>query len=222
MKSKLILAGIAAVLLTAPLGAQAADLPQPVYKAPAYVAPLFSWNGLYVGVNGGYMWGSSQWSGGAGAFEISPSGWLAGGTVGYNIQTGNWVWGIEGDIDYVDLNGTDSGACGGCTIKDTWLGTARGRVGYAFDHWLLYGTGGAAFGNVYVSTPGGAVSRTKIGWTAGAGVEYAFREHWSAKIEYLYTDFGSQTCDYTTCAIPTDATVDFTANIVRAGLNYRF
>ena len=221
MKSKLILAGIAAAMVTAPLGAQAADLVRPAYKAPAYVAPPSSWSGFYVGLNGGYMCGTSDvW--GAGPFETGPSGWLAGGTVGYNLQTGNWVWGIEGDFDYADLKGTDSGACGGCTIKDTWLGTARGRIGYAFGHWLPYATGGAAFGNVYVSTPGGSVSRTQTGWTAGAGVEYAFREHWTAKLEYLYTDFGTATCNYTTCAIPTDASVDFTSNIIRAGLNYKF
>ncbi len=219
MKTKLILAGIAAMMM-APLAAHGADLPQP-YKAPAYIAPAFSWSGFYVGANAGYMWGNSKWSGGAGNFEIAPKGWLAGGTLGYNFQTGNWVWGIEGDIDYANLKGT-SDVCSGCTFKDTWLGTARGRLGYAFDRWLPFVTGGGAFGNAYVATPGGSVSRTKTGWTVGAGVEYAFLEHWSAKLEYLYVDLGSQTCDYTTCAIPSNATVDFTSNIVRAGVNYRF
>jgi outer membrane immunogenic protein len=219
MKTRMILAGIAA-LLTAPLAAQAADLPQP-YKAPAYVAP-FSWTGFYVGINGGYMWGNSKWSGGAGTFEVDPNGWMAGGTLGYNIQTGNWVWGIEGDIDYANLKGTSASVCSGCTFKDTWLGTVRGRVGYSFAHWLPYVTGGGAFGNAYVSTPGGAVDRTKIGWTAGAGIEYAFLGNWSAKLEYLYVDLGTATCEYTTCAIPTNASVDFTSNIVRAGINYRF
>ena len=64
------------------------------------------------------------------------------------------------------------------------------------------------------STPGGSVSRTKFGWTAGAGIEYAFLGNWSAKVEYLYADLGSSTCEYAACVIPADATVDFTANIV--------
>lgn len=229
MTTKLIRTGIAAAALMAmPLAAQAADLPQPYapsYKAPAYVAPapVFSWSGFYLGINGGYMWGSSDWSGGAGSFSVDPKGWLVGGTAGYNLQTGNWVWGIEGDIDYANLKGTNTDVCGGCTIKDTWLGTVRGRIGYAgWSGWMPYFTGGGAFGNVYVSTPGGSVSRTKSGYTVGAGVEYAFLSNWSAKLEYLYVDLGTATCNYATCAIPSDASVDFTANIVRVGLNYRF
>jgi outer membrane immunogenic protein len=221
MKTRMILAGIAA-LLTAPFAAHAADLPQPYKAPPTYIAPAFSWTGFYVGINGGYIWGNSKWSGGAGDFEINPNGWMVGGTLGYNYQTGNWVWGIEGDIDYADLKGTNASLCGGCTIKDTWLATLRGRVGYSIDRWLPYVTGGGAFGDAYVSTSGGAVTRTKTGWTAGAGIEYAFLGNWSAKLEYLYVDLGTATCNYTTCAIPANASVDFTSNIVRAGINYRF
>ena len=223
MNSKLILTGMAAaVLLAAPLGAKAADLPQPNYKAPAYVAPLFTWTGFYVGLNGGYMWGKSKWTGGAGEFEVSPKGWLAGATLGYNLQTGVWVWGIEGDVDYANLKGTGDTICAGCEIKTTWFGTLRGRVGYSFDRWLPYLTGGGAFGNLQASTPGGSASRTKFGWTAGAGIEYAFLGNWSAKVEYLYADLGSSSCDSATCIIPADATVDFKANIARLGVNYRF
>src|SRR5450755_1898015 len=127
----------------------AADLPRPAYKAqPIYVAP-FSWTGFYVGINGGYGWGKSNWSGSGGNFEVSPKGWLGGGTLGYNIQTGAWVWGIEGDIDYINLKGTANAAfCPSCTFKDTWLGTVRGRIGYSLDRWLPYLTAGGAFGNM--------------------------------------------------------------------------
>jgi outer membrane immunogenic protein len=218
-------AGLIAAAVASP--SFAADLPRPSYKSPVYspeyVAP-FSWTGFYVGLNGGYGWGQSKWSGSAGNFEVSPKGWLAGGTLGYNLQTGAWVWGIEGDIDYVNLKGTaDAAFCPSCTFKDTWLGTLRGRIGYSFDRWLPYLTGGLAYGNMYLSTGnGGSVNRTKAGWTAGAGLEYAFVGAWSAKIEYLYVDLGSATCGSAACVLPSDETVNFKASLVRLGVNYRF
>jgi outer membrane immunogenic protein len=222
MRAKLVLAAIAA-LLAAPIVVQAADLSPPPPPPIEPIVPIFTWSGFYLGANGGYMWGSAQWSGGAGDFENSPAGFMAGGTLGYNIQTGNWVWGVEGDIDYVNAKDTaNSAICNGCTFKDTWLATLRGRVGYAFDRWLPYVTGGGAWGEAYVSSPGGAVSNTKGGWSAGAGLEWAFLPHWSAKVEYLYVDLGSASCSSATCLLPADAKVDFTANVVRAGINYRF
>jgi outer membrane immunogenic protein len=200
----------------------AADLPRPAYKAPAFVAP-FSWSGFYVGLNGGYTWGKSDWSG-ANNFSVSPKGWLGGGTLGYNVQTGSWVWGIEGDIDYAALKGTaDSAVCTGCLFKETWISTVRGRVGYAMDRWLPYVTGGLAYGNMYMQGPaGGSENKTKAGWTAGAGVEWAFNGPWSTKLEYLYVDLGSATCGMANCGLATDETVKFKANILRVGLNYRF
>jgi outer membrane immunogenic protein len=202
--------------------ALAADLPRPSYKAPVYVAP-FSWTGFYVGLNGGYMWGQSKWSG-TSNFEVTPKGWLGGGTLGYNFQTGVWVWGIEGDIDYVNLKGTaDSSFCSGCTFKETWLGTLRGRVGYSYDRWLPYLTGGLAYGNMYMQGPaGGSENKTKAGWTLGAGVEYAFLGAWSTKLEYLYVDLGSATCGMANCGFATNEEVKFKASVVRVGLNYRF
>jgi outer membrane immunogenic protein len=210
-----------AALLLGSLAAQAADLPQSSYKAPAYVGPAYAnWTGFYLGINGGYAWGDSEWSGGVGNFKVSPNGWLLGGTAGYNYQTGAWVWGIEGDWDYVDLNGTAGVLCVGCSVKDTWLATFRGRLGYAgWNNWLPYITGGGAAGNLKVSTPFGDNSNTKWGWTAGAGIEWAFLANWSAKVEYLYVDLGSAHCDL--CAVaPTN--VDFKSSIVRMGVNYRF
>ena len=213
-----------AALLSVPIAAQAADLPRPSYKAPIYTAPAFSWTGFYIGINGGYGWGDSQWSGGQN-FNIAPKGWMVGGTIGYNLQTGNWVWGLEGDIDWVDLNGTaNSAVCSSCLTKSTWLGTARGRIGYAYDRWLPYITGGLAYGNVYMenTSTGGSKSETKAGWTIGGGVEYAFAGGWSTKLEYLYVDLGDATCGSANCGGLTNTQVSFTANLVRAGLNYRF
>jgi len=209
MLSKTIRAGIAvATLLIAPLAAQAADIPS---KAPSYSAPsYFSWTGFYAGINAGYGFGDV-------------TGALAGLTLGYNYQTGVWVWGLEADGDYSWMKGTTTTACGGtCDIKNTWLATARGRIGYAgWSNWLPYITGGAAFGDVKISDAIGSASQTKFGWTAGLGVEYAFWSNWSTKIEYLYADLGKATCAAPSCGA-VDVSGSFKASIVRLGLNYRF
>jgi len=224
MKTTLILTGIAAAaLLTAPLAAQAADLPHPTYKAPAYVAPeTANWTGFYLGINGGYGFGTSDWD--VPAVSIDPKGALAGLTLGYNWQTGTWLWGFEGDIDWSGIKG--STACGPdtCETKNDWLGTARFRLGYAgWNNWLPYFTAGAAFAGLKAdnSVTGLTASKTQLGWTAGVGLEYAFRSHWSAKIEYLYADLGKFDCG-AACSAVTPDDVSFKANIVRAGINYRF
>jgi outer membrane immunogenic protein len=225
MKSRTIRNCIAiAAFLTAPIAAWSADMPRPQYKAPEFIAPASSWTGLYVGINGGYGWGNSNWTGASGNFQAAPAGWMGGGTIGYNYQWSAFVLGIEGDIDYMNLKGTaDAAICSGCTFKDTWLGTLRGRAGFAFDRWLPYITGGLAYGNAYVSGPnGGSATGTKQGWTAGAGVEYAFANAWSAKLEYLYVDLNSVTCAQAACGFASDVQVHPTANLVRGGLNYRF
>jgi outer membrane immunogenic protein len=209
------------------VSASAADMPaEPYapYQAPIEpVVPAFSWSGFYVGGNVGYGWARTEWTGGAGNFTTSPDGFQVGGTGGYNFQTGAFVFGIEGDIDYVDLNGTAvNNLCATCTIKDTWLATLRGRVGYAFGRWLPYFTGGGAWGNVYVSSPAGSGTSTKGGWSAGGGVEYSWDRLWSAKLEYLYADLGDANCPAATCGTLTDVNLHYTQSILRAGINYHF
>jgi outer membrane immunogenic protein len=202
----------------------AADLPRPAYKAPIYVAP-FSWSGFYVGINGGYGWGTSSWSSAVTAGDTKPTGGVIGGTLGYNLQTGAFVWGLEGDIDFSTVKGSTSAGTGvcagiGCETRNRWIGTGRGRIGYAWDRWLPFITGGVAVGDVKMSPNTGLTeTKTKVGYTLGGGVEYAFLGPWSAKLEYLYTDLGKSSC-VTACAIATDVT--FKSNMVRAGFNYRF
>jgi outer membrane immunogenic protein len=239
----------AALALAAGGQALAADLPQPAPppRAPAtYVKapePAFSWTGIYVGINGGYGFGDSNWTAPAGITGLgglcftagcstgnfNTSGWLAGGTLGANYQWGQIVLGVEGDGDWTNLNGTYSGvgvACGlGCTTQSDWLATVRGRVGYAFDRFLVYGTAGGAFGNLqagYVPT-GTSASSTQTGWTAGGGIEYAFLPNWTAKVEYLYVDLGSMSCA-TSCGVltTTPISVSLTENVIRAGINFKF
>ena len=217
----LAIVGLLAGAMAAP--SFAADLPR---KAPAYYpAPYFSWSGFYVGVNGGYGWATSDWNSAATTGSPKPKGALLGGTLGYNLQTGVWVWGLEADLDYSWMKGSDvgTGACAapGCETRNTYLATGRGRIGYSFDRWLPYITGGAALGGVKM-TPNTGLSETKskFGWTIGGGVEYAFSGAWSVKAEYLYVDLGKVTCEAATCGAPTD--IKFNANLVRVGLNYRF
>jgi outer membrane immunogenic protein len=204
--------------------AAAADLgrpaPAPYYKAPAY-APVYSWSGFYIGVNGGGGWGTSNWSS-TGSFDTS--GGLVGGTVGYNYQMNQVVLGVEGDMDWANISGsaTAPGVCAfGCTTKDSWLATVRGRVGYAADRFLPYVTGGLALGDIKASLPGFAGGNTtNAGWTIGGGIEAAIVGHWTAKVEYLYVDLGNFNCGIA-CGAATQ-NVTFTANVLRGGINYRF
>jgi outer membrane immunogenic protein len=165
--------------------------------------------------------------------NFDTSGFLVGGTIGGNYQWGQFVLGIEGDGDWTNLNGTTfvtgGTGCGpGCETKSDWLATVRNRAGYAFDRILIYGTGGAAFGNLQAAV--GTLpfsSSTQTGWTAGGGVEFAFTPNLTAKIEYLYVDLGNQSCGQANCAggtilAPLNTTVSLTENVVRAGINYKF
>jgi opacity protein-like surface antigen len=144
---------------------------------------------------------------------------VAGGTIGGNYQTGAFVFGVEGDFDWDNIKGNPS-ACIGCQVSSTWLATARGRVGVAWDRLLFYGTGGVAFQNVKFAvtapplTAPLATTVNAIGWTAGGGVEYALSPNWSVKAEYLYVNFNNQTIG--------PGTFTLIENVVRGGVNYRF
>jgi len=215
-----------AMALAALVGsAEAADLSsRPIYtKAPPMAAPYYNWTGFYLGINGGGGWGSSSWDS-TGSFDTS--GGLVGGTIGYNWQMGPWVLGLEGDIDWANIKGTtNTVGCigGGCSSENTWLGTARGRVGYAFDRWMPYITGGAAFGDVE-ATHAGATGQTstQVGWTAGAGFEFAVVNNITAKVEYLHYDLGSFQCGLNCGNGFVNDNVNFNANVVRGGVNLRF
>jgi outer membrane immunogenic protein len=182
--------------------------------------------------------------------QVGGSGFVGGGQAGYNWQAGDWVFGVETDFQGSDIKGSANipgpfGAVGfgsfsspGTFTADeklSWLGTVRGRVGVAYENILFYGTGGLAYGGVNVDAnfifPGvqfpSTASATKIGWTLGGGLEYAFAGNWSAKIEGLFYDLGSiSTVGPST--IPTinlfqgGKDFDVQGAIVRVGLNWRF
>jgi outer membrane immunogenic protein len=224
---KLLLAGIG-LLAFAATSALAADLPARMPAKAPVMLPGYNWSGWYIGINGGYGWGQSSWTDTASALatgDFDVNGGLVGGTLGVNWQRGAWVFGLEGDGDWSNIRGTTNVNCAvGCETRNNWLATFRGRVGYAFDRFLPYVTGGLAAGDIEAGIVGlGRESEARVGWTVGAGVEWAIAGPWTAKIEYLYADLGTMSCSLATCtgAVgPTD--VDFRANIVRGGINYRF
>jgi outer membrane immunogenic protein len=226
----------AAVLLVATGPVLAADLPKPILSAPP-PATVYNWTGFYLGINGGFGDGNSNWTDGAvgetGRFPIS--GYLVGGTVGANYQIGAYVIGIEGDTDWTNLHGGSGLTCGaisdlvppptGCQTQGEWLATVRGRLGYAFNNVLIYGTGGAAVGNIQAGLipPSTFDSKTETGWTVGAGVEIAFAPNWTVKAEYLFVDLPDATCTTVgNCGGAVGSTVSFNESIVRAGINFKF
>jgi outer membrane immunogenic protein len=207
---KILLSSVA--LLGLATGAMAADLPSRRAPAPIVAAvPVFTWTGFYVGVNAGYGWNANDSiTVGGVRFDLDDEGGFVGGAqAGYNYQIGSFVVGLEGDIQYADFGGDDRFDFDGDGIADDdfnnsdWFGTVRARAGVAFDRALIYATGGFAFAD------------DATGWTVGGGLEYAFTNNLSAKIEGLYVNLDQ---DDNFLGIDNDA--EF--GVVRAGLNFRF
>jgi outer membrane immunogenic protein len=229
---------------TTTLPAVAADLPARTYtKAPAYAAPIHSWTGCYIGIEGGGNWGRTSSTAVApnpatvglpitGNFDLS--GGLAGGTVGCNYQVSNWVFGIENDFSWTNTSGTANdlfpfNTAATNRIQEKWLDTLRGRVGVAWDRALFYGTGGVAFtqaSDTICSAICVSDSEERTGWVAGAGIEYAAWDNISLKLEYLHADFGSKNYInppvFTGIGTIETRSVHLTDDIFRAGLNWQF
>lgn len=225
------------ILAMGVVSASAADLgARPYTKAPV-LAPVFSWTGFYIGADVGYGFGTSkgQSSNAFGNFPLpysyDPDGVVGGGFIGANYQFNQFVIGIEADWQAADLNG-DSGPIGlgpytlSTSVKD--YGSVRGRLGLAFDRVLLFGTAGWAWGSfetsyAFTGLPAYLVNRvdSSNGWTAGAGIEYAFTNNVLARVEYRYTDLGSASF----VDLPTntaEAGNRVTINDVRVGIAYKF
>lgn len=225
-----LLLGVFVALISTSV-ACAADLPRPVYKAPAVAPapmPPFSWNGIYIGIHGGYGWSTFD----SGGTSDDAKGWLGGFQLGYNYQIDSFVLGVEGDFSFADVADDISdpfGTGGNASLKNDYFATIAGRVGYAFDRFLVYGKGGVAFTrDKYDITDGiggfanGTFNRT--GWMVGGGLEYAFWDNWSVKAEYNYLSFGSITETLTAGGgiTASPANVSLISHLVKVGLNYRF
>ena len=238
---KLLLGSVALAVLVAAGPAIAADMP---VKAPVAV-PSYNWTGFYVGGNVGYSWGQQNTApvavpAGTDSSSATINGVIGGGQIGYNWQFNQIVLGLEADFQASGQTGTlntifHAGGlpvAGQATQNLDYFGTVRGRIGYAWNQYLAYFTGGWAYGHPSFNGIAAAISPTDVffgpgvttnGGTVGGGLEWAFADRWSAKIEYLYVDFGS---DSQANVRRKDGQIitsgDLTDNIVRIGLNYKF
>ena len=240
MKTAFLTSVSAAALMLAS-SAQAADLARPVYKAPPAPPPAWTWTGFYVGGTLGGVVGhnsiandpasSFPWLT-SGSVSVNGSGVIGGLEAGYNWQISQLVLGIEGDVSWSSLKASTTTATPS-SIPDTFssrlnaLGTIRGRLGWAFDRALVYGTGGVAFADLKDQLTDAAIPFTastgssETGWTAGGGIEYALTDHWTAKAEYLHVGFSQRNV---TVGPPSGYVFDYRdkLDIGRVGINYKF
>jgi outer membrane immunogenic protein len=218
----------AAVLVISAGTASAADLPQPAPYAKAPVALAYDWTGLYIGAMGGYGW-SDQVRATIGGLAVSASsndlkGGFAGGTVGYNWQMGQAVFGVETDAAWSDIKYSETDF--GVTLADhiQAFGSVTGRLGFAANAALFYVKGGYAWADNQLSASALGLtlseSRLHSGWTIGGGLEYMFAPNWSAKAEYMYADYSNS--NYLTAFVPGGIGLGVTVNTVKAGVNYHF
>ena len=235
-------AGVAALSLSA---ANAADMPVKYRAAPP---PIWSWTGFYVGAHVGGTWGTTEAEVNSisvpGLFALngftlpltsqSFNGFIGGGQIGYNWQSGIVVFGVEGEISGTSAKGT--GPClvvFSCKTEQNWMATAAGRLGLADGRDLYYVKGGAAWShNTYSANLNlgvglnTEVSDNRWGWLVGAGIEHAFGGGLSAKLEYDFVDYGSHDYNFPLAVLgaPVDIGTKITEyqHVVKVGVNYRF
>jgi outer membrane immunogenic protein len=226
MLRKLLMSTV--VLLGAMGAAAAADLPSakgpPIYAPPP--PPIFTWTGLYIGGQVGYEWGYDGVNvAGVGLPSYAPNGVVGGGHLGYNYQIGQFVVGLEGDVNGSNYTGASTFGALGYSSTVNVDGSVRGRVGVAWDRALFYATGGAAFAGFQdrytVGAATGAPNSTQVGWTVGGGVEYAIDPNWSIRAEYRYTDYGPYSI-YSPAGVIGTFNEHAIDNRVQAGFSYKF
>lgn len=235
MKRLLIAVSALAVVSS---GAFAADLAPQVVEPTAPIVMPFTWTGFYVGAHAGYGWGDTKarFNGPVPHGDFTPDGFIGGVHAGYNYQFETpVVVGLEADIDGSDVKGdfdNPFGGFSGGSAKLRWQGSVRARFGYAFDRFLPYITGGVSFGDFrFAGGPGVGSglspalvpwSKTLTGWTIGAGLEYAFTDNWSARLEYRYTDYGNTSRSLAPAYPGVIERMDVKLHTVQAGISYKF
>lgn len=217
----------AAIALTSG-SALAADLASQTYTKAPIVNPGINWTGFYIGAMGGYGW-SDQVRATVGGLTATASsndlkGGFGGGTLGYNWQTGQAVFGIEADAAWSDIKYSETNFGVTLTDKLQSFGSVTGRLGWAVDAALFYVKGGYAWADNEISASAfgltGSESHFHSGWTVGGGFEYMFLPNWSGKIEYMYADYSNAT--YLSNVVAGGVGLGVTVNTVKAGINYHF
>ncbi len=208
--------------------AAAADLAPYTKAPPVVVNPGVNWSGFYIGAMGGYGWSDrlrvSVLGVGASANSSDINGGFGGGTIGYNWQVNQWVFGLEADAAGADIS--DSETAFGITVSDKIdaFGSVTGRIGYAAGAALFYAKGGYAWADNKLSASalglGFSESRIHSGWTIGGGFEYMFAQNWSGKVEYMYADYDNET--YLASFVPGGIGFGGAFHTVKAGINYHF
>ena len=256
---KALLLASTAVMLSGT--AFAADLPARMPAKAPMAAASYSWTGCYVGAHAGAGWGQTKVSDPNVALfgpSITPTsgdtigvdgaGAVLGGQIGCDYQfANNWVIGLAGDFSWANIDASEidpffNGKSGGpipLHAKTDFLATATGRLGYAWDHYLLYAKGGAAWAHTkynfdnlsnfhsgFCAVGVGCfptASETRLGWTAGAGFEWAFANSWSAFAEFDYYNFANHAVTFTSqigTSVPYN--VKQSVEVAKIGINYRF
>jgi outer membrane immunogenic protein len=205
--SKKAIAGAGLALLTTIGAANAADVlgGYRPYAAPAPAYAAYNWMGFYVGGNAGYQWGDVTQS------SADPSGSALGLQIGYNWQNGAVVYGVETDAQWSNADDRVSSR----KFSNEWFGTTRGRVGYAMNNFLVYVTGGLAYGELEQIRAGSSDMRAHFGWTLGMGAEVGLTPNWTARVEYLYFDLADR--DFSN-----GGSHGLESSLLRAGVNYKF
>ena len=256
MKYRLLARATLGLLLTLPKTATAADLGSANPRPPSSVNSAADWNGVYIGGHLGYAAGASSWTAteaGAGVPTLSGStslfnsydafkgtgSYLFGLQAGYNRMLSSRVlFGIEGDFSAPNTLGGErtvtAPASGQAGYRDTVLGTGtfRGRIGYDFNPWLLYATGGLAWsydrlertqlaGTAFAAAAGDVDTAMfwRLGWAAGLGVEVPIAPGWSAKLEFLDSEFAHKRKAFTAAGQTYDS--DLSMQRLQLGLNYQ-
>jgi len=206
--SRFVVRGLALILAGWTISARAADFNYGLRQPYTVNQPLNadSWAGPYLGGNLGYAWGSVDND------PTKPSGFAGGVQAGYNWKNGAWVFGVEGDVQASTADDTFAP----WKFSNPWFSTIRGRIGYALNNVLIYGTAGLSFGELRAETFGQSESHINAGWTAGLGAEMGLAQNWSAKVEYLYVDLSSSNF------VITGAPNGYRFGLIRAGINYHF
>ena len=224
--------------------ANAADLPARVYtKAPAIAAPVYSWSGFYLGINGGGASSHECYTitsvAGAPVFPNSEgchdaTGALLGGQIGYRWQVTSWVFGLEAQGDWADLKGSNASLTAIIPYtnqtKIDAIGLFTGQVGYAWNNVLLYVKGGAAvtdnqYSSFFTATTVvfNQASETRWGGAVGAGFEFGFASNWSLGVEYDHLFMGTDSVPFTGInAVTRTDNISQDVDMVIGRLNYRF